>query len=94
MRPIHYTGHLKLRLRIRKIPYEYPSEIYHKAEQRFYDVIEKKNIALKELHYNKKIRNMMIAYEEKNESIEIVTIHPIAEERVINRILSGRWVQP
>lgn len=94
MLPIRYTEHLKLRLQIRKIPYEYPSEIYHKAEQQFFDTVEKKNIAVKKLYYNKAIRNMMIAYEEKDDTIEIVTIHPLAEERIINRILSRRWVQP
>ena len=90
---IEYTEHLKLRLTIRKIPQEYPREIYQKPEQKFFDNLEKTFIAIKKLHYNKKLRNMMIVYEEKQELIEIITIHPITDEKIINRIMSRRWTK-
>ena len=35
----------------------------------------------------------MIAYEHINETIEIVTIHPISDEKIINRITSMRWIE-
>jgi len=35
----------------------------------------------------------MIAYEEKEGKIEIVTIHPITDEKIINRIMSKRWTK-
>jgi len=35
----------------------------------------------------------MIAYDVIKECIEIVTIHPIADEKIINRILNGRWIK-
>lgn len=50
-------------------------------------------IAIKKLEYNKKLRNMMIAYEEKESKIEIITIHPITDEKIINRIMSRRWTK-
>lgn len=87
------TDHLKLRLKVRKIPREYPELIYNNAEQRYYDVLEKTVIAIKKLKYNNKIRNMMIAYEEKNNKVEIITIHPISEEKIVNRIIRGRWIK-
>lgn len=90
---IEYTGHLKLRLKVRKIPEKYPQKIYENPEQSFYDNVEKTFIAIKKLHYNKKLRNMMIAYEEKEGDIEIVTIHPITDEKIINRIISKRWTK-
>jgi len=90
---IVYTGHLKLRLKVRKIPEIYPQEIYESPEQRFFDNAEKTFIAIKKLRYNKKLRNMMIAYEEKDDKIEIVTIHPINDEKIINRIMSKRWTK-
>lgn len=93
MAKIEYTGHLKLRLKVRKIPDEYPQKIYENPEQRFFDNAEKTLIAIKKLHYNKKLRNMMIAYEEKEGKIEIVTIHPITDEKIINRIMSKRWTK-
>lgn len=93
MANIEYTEHLKLRLKVRKIPEEYPQKIYESPEQKFFDNAEKTFIAIKKLHYNKKMRNMMIAYEEKEGKIEIVTIHPITDEKIINRIMSKRWTK-
>lgn len=90
---IHYTEHLKLRLKIRKIPEDYPKKIYKNPEQIFFDNLERRFIAIKKLHYNKKLRNMMIAYKEKDGEIEIVTIHPITDEKIINRIISRRWIK-
>ncbi len=91
MKHIAYTDHLKERLRIRNFPKEYPLEIYRNPEQIFFDTTEKTNIAIKKLKYNNKVRNLMIAYEEKNGTVEIITIHPISDEKIVNRIMSGRW---
>lgn len=88
-----YTEHLKLRLKVRHIPEEYPKKIYENPNQRFFDNLEKTFIAIKTLEYNKKLRNMMIAYEQKEGKIEIVTVHPITDEKIINRILSCRWTR-
>jgi len=93
MRDITYTEHLTLRLKIRKIPYEYPKEIFNNPEQKFYDIVEGTYIAIKKLKYNKKERNMMIAYEKEGNSIQIITIHPIKDEKIINRKISGRWIK-
>jgi hypothetical protein len=88
-----YTDHLKLRLSIRKIPDSYPRKIYEKPEQKFADASEGNLIAIKKLLYGNKIRNMMIAYEEEGSKVEIITIHPISEEKIVSRVLSGRWVK-
>ena len=86
-----YTEHLKLRLKVRKIPEEYPKKIYENPDQKLFDNLEGTFISIKKLPYNTKVRNMMIAYEEKNEEINIITIHPISEEKIINKIISKRW---
>ena len=90
---ISYTDHLELRLKIRKIPYEYPKLIFNEPEQKFFDITEQTYIAIKKLKYNQKERHMMIAYEKKDDNIEIVTIHPINEEKIINRTIRGRWIK-
>ena len=36
---------------------------------------------------------MMVAYEEKDGKAEIVTIHPITEEKIANRLVRGRWIK-
>ena len=93
MKEITSTNHLKLRLKIRKIPDNYPEVIYKNPDQKFLDNLEQTKIAIKKLKYNKKVRNMMIAYEEKDKEIEIITIHPITDEKILNRIMSGRWIK-
>ena len=93
MENIIYTDHLKLRLKIRKIPNEYPKLIYKEPDQIFYDVYEDNLIAVKKLKYNNKLRNMMIAYEKEGDNVDIITIHPITGERIKNRLLNKRWVK-
>lgn len=93
MADIVYTDHLKLRLKIRNIPYNYPNIIFNEPEQEFFDRVEENYIAIKKLKYNNKERNMMIAYEKKGTDVEIITIHPIDEEKIINRTMSKRWIK-
>jgi hypothetical protein len=90
---VQYTEHLKLRLKIRKIPEEYPELIYENPEEKYYDTAEDTFIAIKRLPYNKKVRPMMIAYEEKRDTVEIITIHPITEEKIVTRTVRGRWIE-
>ncbi|MBI2676310.1 MAG: hypothetical protein HYX24_07660 [Candidatus Aenigmarchaeota archaeon] len=90
---INYTDHLKKRLKIRKIPEEYPRKIYENPDQKFHDTAEGTFIAIKKLYYNKNVRSMMIAYKESGENVEIITVHPITEEKIINRIMRGRWIR-
>ena len=90
---IIYTNHLKLRLKVREIPEDYPKLIYKNPEKKFFDNVEEAYISIKKLKYNNKLRNMMIAYEIKDEKIEIITIHPISDEKIKNRILTGRWIK-
>ena len=56
-----YTEHLKTRLNLRKIPEDYPKIILENPDEEFFDIFEKRNIAIKRLKYNKKLRKMMIA---------------------------------
>ncbi len=93
MKKIINTDHLSLRLKIREIPYDYPEKIFVAPDQKYFDTIEKTNIYIKRLRYNNKIRSMMIACEETSASARIITIHPIREESIINRVIRGRWVK-
>lgn len=92
MKEVRYTEHLKLRLRIRRIPENYPNLILRNSDNNYFDIVENHNIATKNLFYNGKIRIMMVAYEIKGEYIEIITIHPISSEKILNRLNSGRWI--
>lgn len=91
MTVIHYSDHLKLRLKLRKIPEEYPREVYTNFERQYVDIEERRDVRIKKLHYNQKLRNMMIAFDKTGDAIDIVTIHPISEGKILNRLTSGRW---
>jgi hypothetical protein len=77
---------------MRKIPENYPEKIYSAPDKKFYDKKGDRKIAIKQLTYKNKERHMMIAYDEKEADVEIVTIHPISEETIINRVVKGRWI--
>lgn len=90
---IEYTNHLKLRLKLRNFQEHYPREIYLNPEQIFFDIIENKNISIKKLKYNGKLRNIMIAYTLSEDDVMIYTIHPITDVKINNRVKNGRWIK-
>ncbi len=55
--------------------------------------MEKTYIYVKKLEYNDRLRNIMIACEEKADQVDIVTIHPITDEKIVNRVMRGRWIK-
>ncbi len=93
MEKIKYTKHLNLRLKFRNIPDNYPKEIYESPERKFFDNLEKNFVAIKKMYYNEKIRNMMIVYEKTKNEVHIITIHPITDEKIINRTINKRWIE-
>lgn len=88
---IVYRSHLLIRLRERKIPDNYPRLIARDPDLRLFDVITKHVIAVKKLLYLRKMRSMVIAYDIIKGRIEIITIHPISESEIQNKIKSKRW---
>ncbi len=93
MAGVIYTDHLSLRLKIRKIPNDYPRIILREPDQTFFDTVEQTHTAIKKHAYNGKTRCMMIAFERSEGDVRIITIHPIQDEKIIRRIKSGRWLK-
>lgn len=88
---IIYRPHLRRRLKEREIPKDYPKKILQESEKNYLDTITDHSIAIKRLRYNSKLRNMVIAYDIIGDNREIVTIYPISESELLNRIRSERW---
>lgn len=65
MSHVHYTAHLQLRLQIGEIPEDYPRLILDEPDEQYHDSAEDRLIAVKHLHYNGRVRPMMIVYEER-----------------------------
>ena len=86
-----YTDHLKLRLRVRRIPEWMPERIYREAKERYYNHATFRHIAVMSVIYHRRRRKMMIAYDEFPDRVEIVTIHPIENHQISERVLAGRW---
>ena len=60
---IIYRHHLLQRLKERRIPKTYPKLIIEKPEQEYFDVLAKRNIAIKKLHFEEKMKNILVAHD-------------------------------
>ena len=91
MKKVYYTSHLKLRIRLRSIPQYLPKRIYQESRERYYDRETSHYIAIKEVEFKGKVRDMAITYTETSERIEIITVHPLRTYQKHQRIKIGRW---
>lgn len=86
-----YSSHLKKRLQERKFPSDYPSLIVKKPERKYFDSATNRYISVKKLRYAGKVRNIVVAYDIIDDTNELVTIYPISNSELENKIRSGRW---
>jgi hypothetical protein len=91
MKKILYSSHLILRLKLREIPYSLPKKIYQTSKEHYFDRETGKKIAIGKVRYKNKLREMTVVYEEINEQINLITIHPLKKYQKLSRINSGRW---
>jgi len=90
---IIYTEHLVNRLKLRKIPYDLPREVYLSFGETFFDTQTNHFVALSEKVYFGKLRTLTLTFDKFSDRVELITIHPIAEKDKISRIQSGRWIK-
>ena len=88
---IVYRQHLKIRLKEREIPFDYPKQILESPEREYFDTQAARNIAIKNLLFKGLLRNIVIAYDIIDDRIEIVTIHVISDKEIKSKLESGRW---
>ena len=89
---VEYSEHLKFRLQMRHIPEKLPERIYRQAKQRYFDHETGRHIAILSTTYHNRRHLMMIAYDEFEDRVEIVTIHPVEKQQIRSRVNSGRWI--
>lgn len=85
--------HLKIRLKQREIPLNYPDKIVAQPEQKYFDNQTGHHIAIKKLEYNGKVRPMVSAYDIISKEIQIITVHPITYQEINNRLERQRWIK-
>jgi len=88
---ITYTAHLQFRLKIRDIPYNLPRKLYQQSKEHYYDNLTHHYIAISQIDFKGKLREMAVTYDKKKSSVEIITIHPIKPYQKYSRIISRRW---
>jgi len=88
---IIFSEHLKLRLKVRKIPKELPKKVYQKAKERYFDNKTCYSIAVSTAKYAGKKRKMVIVYEKSATQVKIITVYPTTDKEIKNRLKSGRW---
>lgn len=88
---IVYRPHLKIRLKQREIPFNFPKQIIESPDKKYFDMLTKRYIAIKKLYFEEKLRNIVVAYDIIKNKIEIVTIHVISDKEIENKLGAGRW---
>lgn len=88
---ITLTKHLKTRLKQRKIPSRIITEIFNESKENYYDNLRNHNIVIAKATLNKRARKFLVAYDKIESRIEAVTIHPINDKQIKQRLDSGRW---
>lgn len=84
---------LKIRLRERLIPQNYPNKIVSAPDEKYFDTATNHQVAVKNLEYNSKVRPMAVAYDIIEEDIQIITIHPTTEQEIKNKLERKRWIK-
>ena len=93
MKKIIYTPHLEFRLEKRGVSSDIPGKIYQNSVEKYYDSYTDHKIAVDSLDYCGRERDVMIAYDEFEDRIEIVTVHPLKWMQKQQRIRSKRWTR-
>ena len=93
MKEIRYSKHLQIKLVLRKITGELATDIYRDADERFRDKQTGYMVAVKQIEIYGHQREVMIAYEEDDETVVMITVHPLKKGQKENRIATGRWVK-
>lgn len=76
---------------MRGIPSQLPKKIFKEAKEHYYDNLTRHYVAVHKHRFNRKSREIAVAYDKKGKIIEIITIHPLKIYQKTARISSGRW---
>lgn len=86
-----YTDHLKTRLKHREIALNLVREIFDKSKEYYWDNLRHHRIVISTVNFKGKYRKVLAAYDTIKKGFEVITIHPITDEEIKKRLLSGRW---
>lgn len=88
---ISYSAHLEFRLKIREIPHQLPEQIFEISKEHYFDNQTRKYAAVSNARYKGRVREIAVIYEQVNNEIILITIHPLKDLQKLHRIKSRRW---
>ena len=83
-----YTTHLRLRLKLRLIPFNLPRIVVLQADEFFLDRKTVTYIAVKRFADSKEY---MVSFVQRENELLIINIHTLRFRQKANRIVSKRW---
>ena len=89
---IHLSRHFQERQALRGLPHGIAEEIFDSANERFYDTLTEMSVAVKSVEFRGRRRWIAPAYAVTEQAVTFVTLHPLGDTQLANRISSGRWV--
>jgi hypothetical protein len=78
-------------MRLRSIDDHLPRQVIENAANRYWDNETGYMIAVAEVYLYNRLREVMVAFSVENDTLTVITIHPLKEGQRENRIRSGRW---
>ena len=88
-KPIRYCNHLKGRLTLRGIAHELPTRIIQDAERVFSDTETGYKVVVAPGPFRGGTHLMMVVFEEREDEIVAVTIHPLDSKNIDAKFRSG-----
>ena len=79
------------RLALRKISHDLPQHVYEESDERYYDIETGHTIATMNVIIYGKLREVMVAYDVKDQIVRLLTIHPLKKDQKENRLKAERW---
>ena len=76
---------------MRGIPFDLPHKIFENAEEHYYDRLTRHFIAIHQIQFQGKMKEMALTYDRQKDVVELITLHPIKPYQKRSRIHSGRW---
>ena len=90
-----YSSHLIERIKRRSFNEKDPRTIFYRPDKKYFDTIQNSNISIKNMFYNGKRQQIMIAflYDKSSSSVIIKTMRVEKDEEISNRLSCGRYIE-
>lgn len=88
---LKFTNHLRTRLNQRGISIKTVEEIFGQNLENYWDNLRNHYIVIGKVDYHGKSRKVLAAYDKIGNIVEVITIHPITDAQIKQRLSYGRW---